>query len=178
MFKFNLDPAKKYTLSKNSEIDLDFTYTQYAQRAFVKTVADGSSLVYPVGGSKPEGLWYAFGRGWIDYKNANDRGTDDSQLCPLFELEVDTSRFVKLVSVADITEFNDKYSVQDIVADYSDTTINWLKVAAEYDGIELSPYYNRLQCDFHWYKTYDIASGCIWNLKTIKNIVRINKNAE
>ena len=167
MFKFNLDSSKKYCLLRKSEIDLTYTYKQYATRAFIEVVGRG---VYPVGGCKPEGLWYAFGREWLDFKHANLRGADDYQLGPLFELEVDTNKFIKLTSKEEVTAFHKKYS--NTLAEHSDI-IDWTKVASKYDGIEITPF-DRWS-DFYWYKTYDLASGCIWNLKSIKNIIRINK---
>jgi len=185
MFKFDLDSTKKYSLSRNAIIDLDFTYQQYSTRTFVtaaargiKVNADTSNALYPVGGHKPEGLWYAFGRSWIDWRLApSDRGTDDCNLHPLFELNVDTDNFIKLTCLKDIRRFHDIFGCIDTITGYPDVTIDWVRVAAQYDGIEISPYDSHC-CDLHWYKTYDIASGCIWNLKTIKNIIRVNKEPD
>lgn len=171
MFKFDLDPSKKYSLSKSSTINLDFVYTQYPIRAYVKIYSDQSTLC-PVGGHKPEGLWYAFGRGWLDWdkcESDKSRGTDETNINPLFEIDVNTDKFIKLSSTQDIETFHARHSVNG-----DETTINWLEVSKLYDGIEINPY-NRELCDLYWYKTYDISSGCIWNLKAIKTITRLNK---
>lgn len=50
--------------------------------------------------------------------------------------------------------------------------IDWTRVAAEYDGIIIAPYHwsLRMNDDLFWYYTWDVASGCIWNLDAIESI--------
>lgn len=47
--------------------------------------------------------------------------------------------------------------------------IDWQRVASDYDGIVIAPYFWELRHDndFEWYYPWDCASGCVWNLKAI-----------
>lgn len=55
--------------------------------------------------------------------------------------------------------------------------IDWRKVASRYDGIIITPYQweRRLAEGFLWYYGWDCASGCIWNLKAIKEVKLLTK---
>jgi hypothetical protein len=46
----------------------------------------------------------------------------------------------------------------------------WSVISKEYDGIIISPYQWNLQFHtcFFWYHGWDCASGCVWNLDSIK----------
>ena len=47
--------------------------------------------------------------------------------------------------------------------------INWKEVAKDYGGIEISPHLPKVigDIDYLWYWTFDVASGCIWNIESI-----------
>ena len=53
---------------------------------------------------------------------------------------------------------------------YKDKTkyvfINWDKVSKDYGGIEICPYLPQRK-HYLWYSSFDAASGCIWNTKSI-----------
>ena len=44
--------------------------------------------------------------------------------------------------------------------------INWRKVAGEYSGIIISPYFYEFRFN-SWYCGWDCASGCIWSAKDV-----------
>ena len=50
--------------------------------------------------------------------------------------------------------------------------VNWPEVVKIYDGIAIYPYFwqFRLESPFAWYYPWDCASGCIWNMKIVKNL--------
>lgn len=49
--------------------------------------------------------------------------------------------------------------------------IDWRQVAAQYDGIIISPYLYRWDQEWMmWYYGWDCASGCIWNLSAIASV--------
>lgn len=50
--------------------------------------------------------------------------------------------------------------------------INWLRVAADYDGIIIAPYVwsRRLHDRTNWYYGWDCASGCIWQPRAIERV--------
>ena len=68
--------------------------------------------------------------------------------------------------------------------------IDWDIVAKEYSGIEICPFQHRsnLEDDFYvntqwvqrsiydWYRSWDVASGCVWKKDGIKSITEIPKN--
>jgi hypothetical protein len=164
----DLDPKKRYVLTRFNAIDLASTYKQYptAQTIEVKLEDESDSIRLPVGGIKPEGLWYAFGQSWIDYKLLH--GKLDASF--VFELSIDESKIIALRNAQDIQKFNDTYRVGD-----DGKIINWLEVSKQYDGIELVPF-DPEYSELHWYQTFDVPSGCIWNLKSIRAVQLVKDN--
>jgi len=55
-----------------------------------------------------------------------------------------------------------------------DKMIDWPRVAEHYAGIEICPYLSskRMDDDAFWYYGWDVASGCIWSPKGIKELVK------
>lgn len=170
MLGLNLDINKKYSLSTSAKIDLDFIYKQYPQADWESRHSpEGSIISLPVGGHKPEGLWYAFGREWLDFEAKAREGyaADDNIPSSLFLLDIDTTNFAKLTCSRDVEKFHDQY-----VVDSDDHVINWLEVSHHYDGLEVLPF-DGIFSDFYWYKSFEISSGCIWNLRKVTNIKQI-----
>ena len=60
--------------------------------------------------------------------------------------------------------------VKYINAKYKNRCIAWEKVAAKYDGLIITPYIWQRRMELNWYYTWDCASGCIWNVRAIKDI--------
>ena len=62
---------------------------------------------------------------------------------------------------------SDEYGVE--MAKLRASYIDWHKVASTYDGIIIAPYQWPLRTDseLRWYYSWDVASGCIWNLDVI-----------
>jgi hypothetical protein len=162
MFRLDLSADKKYSVQRkiqpNQSIDLARKYDQY----------DGKSTHTSFYKWKPNGLWYAFGRRWIEFHPSFHH--EDHNLPPLFELEVDTSNFLKLTCEEEIFAFNKRYRLDDHESEF---LVNWSEVASKYDGLEVAPF-DRLFTDAWWYQSLDIASGCIWNLNTITYTKRVN----
>ena len=53
--------------------------------------------------------------------------------------------------------------------------IEWGRVKAAYKGILITPFHQNLprtDPDFHWYKGWDCASGCFWNLTCLKQVTQ------
>ena len=50
--------------------------------------------------------------------------------------------------------------------------INWEQVKKKWDGIIIAPFndFMRWNCVNLWYDPWDCASGCIWNLESIKDV--------
>lgn len=163
MNELKLAADKNYTICYTSDIDLSFVYHQYKKQTII--MYDGMPAI--MGGHKPNGLWYAFGDGWIRYKYPNKKPIE---LSPIFEISIDKSNFIRLSSLHDILLFNDTYKVGE-----DGHTINWLEVANKYDGIEIQPFDSSL-CNLYWYRTFDLDSGCIWNLSKVKKLTLLNSS--
>ena len=52
----------------------------------------------------------------------------------------------------------------------SEYHIRWQEVVDRYAGILISPYIYSARYDLRWYYPWDVASGCIWNWRGIKEI--------
>lgn len=117
---------------------------------------------------KPCGFWYAVGDGWREYCNEN---------IPLrlgkYRYEIDLSRANMLFlrtpqALLEMEKLyrNENSPLRELVA-MDMFIIDWNKVAAKYDGVEIAPYQDAIRLKYMWYYGWDCASGCIWNLERI-----------
>ena len=123
---------------------------------------------------KPRGLWYDFDNDWIDFVTRNQFNWLSKNN---YHIEVDQSRILVLDSDKDVATFTEKY-IKDTNGVYF--FIDWSKVAEDYSGIEM-PNYNKLR-HFHglemvmkllWIRSWDVKSGCIWDLSAIKKVTKL-----
>jgi hypothetical protein len=94
----------------------------------------------------------------LDLKNFSEKYKSKSLMALEENLEIENEKDKQIIE--EISSFADKY--------FSDF-ISWNKLRLDYDGIIISPY----QWDFRyttWYYGWDCASGCIWNINSIKEI--------
>ena len=147
-WKYDLVPTKRYVLTRNAILALDHHYEQHTK-------------------CKATGLWYAWGREWIEFEQIHYLpDQDDRSLPPIYQVEVDTSNFITLTNDIEIHGFNERYRV-----DEDGTTIDWRAVSKQYDGIEVSPFIK--ECELYWYRALDIASGCCWQLDAIRKADKV-----
>ena len=118
---------------------------------------------------KPNGLWYGFGDSWLDWC----KGEMPEWVGEYFYF-VDTgeSNILVLRDICDVVSFYKKYSVDKL--EYVDigwmefgNPIDWRRISEEYDGIEIPNYLWNCRMNHSWYYTWDVASGCIWNLDQV-----------
>lgn len=115
--------------------------------------------------SKPNGIWYGFGRSWLDYV-AGHPHINHLQYQGTFIYLVkikDQNKILRLKTRGDIDKFNEKY--------YTKPGINWQAVAQSWSGIEINPFIPNLHRDggkYSWYQTWDVASGCVWDVSAIQ----------
>jgi len=122
------------------------------------------------GAYKPFGFWVSV------------EGPDDwEEWCKTEEYNLDSLRHVYKVTISEnanilhistsqgMDDFNRRFAIKKSYF----TEIAWENVYQEYDVLIISPYRwkHRLNQDFSWYYGWDCASGVIWNLEAIKNIV-------
>ena len=115
---------------------------------------------YPL--NKPDGLWYGFGREWIDFVYKNELTIKHGNYIYYVKLK-DPKRILQIKDLTGMEEFSNKYLQRKL--------INWKVVSNDYDGIEINPYQGKLYYNsvkYAWYGDWSIASGCVWNTNTIE----------
>lgn len=91
----------------------------------------------------------------------------------LYGVEVDLSRILLIDNAAKMREFHRKYSSSSIGG--LPAYISWFRLAKDYDGIEISPYFWEFRMGLDWYYTWDVASGCIWGKEAFKRAYLLQK---
>lgn len=117
---------------------------------------------------KPRGFWYGFGTAWIDWCKSDMPHWVGEYI---YTVDVGNSNILKINSMLELIEFTkqyekDKYPALPFIGRHD--FIDWVSVSDKYDGIEITPYQWHARFDYMWYYGWDVASGCIWNLKNVK----------
>ena len=119
---------------------------------------------------KPNGLWYAIGTEWIEWCES-EMPHWVHPYC--IEIEIDQNKILLIQTLTDLKKFIIEYSSNPIDSFY---TIDWKKLSNECSGIEINNYYTLkwrlMNLDIGkgiWLSSWDVSSGCIWDLSIIKN---------
>jgi hypothetical protein len=113
---------------------------------------------------KPRGFWYGVNGGWLKWCKDNMPEWEKEYN---YELIFDQNiKILQLDTVQKMVLFEQKYQEHKNKLNFG--SINWEKVANEFDGVEIAPYQWKLRFAMAWYYSWDCASGCIWNLNKIK----------
>jgi len=132
---------------------------------------------------KPKGLWYAFSLGkeessWLNWLYAEMPHWLE-KYDYFLEIDVSSANIIKISTEEELSDFDNKYQNtdrdtydNDLTYTYSRLSIDWRKVAQDYDGMELTNYETLLRSlggrHGSWIDIWDIDSGCIWNTNAIK----------
>lgn len=131
--------------------------------------------------TKPRGLWVSVEGedDWPSWCRAEEFRLD----CLRVEHEIvlrPTARIIRLGSREALYGFQTKYGVGEAhtyaahtwadVHSWVDTWIDWRRVAQDADGIVIAPYQWPVRLTLSWYYSWDVASGCIWNLDAIASL--------
>jgi hypothetical protein len=125
---------------------------------------------------KPHGFWYQVDHEWEEWCSCNMPAWVKPNRC---SIEVDHSRMIVIDSFEKLKAFSLKYKYKTITTRQLTSefrTIDWSRVAADYAGIEISPYQHEARYAYMWYYSWDVASGCVWDssaIRIIKNASRI-----
>lgn len=117
---------------------------------------------------KPHGFWYGFGTEWIDWCKSEMPEWVGKYF---YRVDIGSSNVLKIKSALELINFTKQYEVNkypDLPFFHRHMFIDWTSVANKYDGIEIAPYQYSTKYDYMWYYGWDVASGCIWNLKNVK----------
>ena len=124
---------------------------------------------------KPYGIWYGFADSWQKWCESE---MPHWIYCHFYEIKPRGSNLLVLKTKLDMFRFNEEYGGKPILPGMKIfKQIEWNKVAQSYDGIEIPVYFweFRLHPDFMWYYGFDVASGCIWNLKRVRVVELKNR---
>jgi hypothetical protein len=117
--------------------------------------------------TKPHGLWYGFGDEWIDW---TEMANPERKGKYIYETYINGSNILQIKDCSEIEKFTKEYGSGKQIIPGKIFSIDWFRTNIKYDGIEINPYLDqaRLLDKFLWYYSWDIASGCIWNLEKVK----------
>lgn len=118
---------------------------------------------------KPQGLWVSVEgdhdwRWWCEGENFQLKG-----LTHAAEVVLAPGANILVIDTVDkLDAFNLRFgNGHPYFAD-----IKWDEVKALHDGLIIAPYQWRRRLDLMWYYGWDCASGVIWNLSAVSNVVR------
>lgn len=116
---------------------------------------------------KPNGFWYGFGDKWIDWAEVAGPEYMGEYV---YEVDINGSNVLQIKNHSEIIEFTREYGSSEQIVPGVIFFIDWPRIELKYDGIEVNPYIGQARTDEKtlWYYTWDIASGCIWNMDKVK----------
>lgn len=121
---------------------------------------------------KPFGLWYAYGKAWIDCLSGFNPKLDMSYWCGLrmycythiYQIYLDKKHVLYLDNLKKMRWFHKKYGWGR-----GKTKIDWEKVMESYGAVDIR-YRSDYEKEFLWYDGWDCSSGVILHLDALKNI--------
>lgn len=132
--------------------------------------------------AKPVGLWYACGKDWKRFVQAEMPSRWKKKYKHKYLLDVNLSRMCVIRTEEDMESFVLKYLNKETKG------IEWAEVARDYDGIEICPYQWRFRPSnlddlqaksiFSWYGVWDVASGCIWGRGAFKGVTEVENDLD
>jgi len=126
---------------------------------------------------KPEGFWVSVAGedDWLAWCQDNAFSPEDLA-CPHEVTLRPGANLLHISSPEGMEEFHAAYSVPEEGRAYQylrPESIDWRKVAADYDGLINAPYQWQCRISMHFYYGWDCASGCIWNVNAIAEVVAL-----
>lgn len=132
---------------------------------------------------KPHGFWVSVGDGedgWREWCESSDFGIARLAECHRVTL-VEGANILRISSAHELLDFTRcfeamrEWQKKSSDLDWRGNAIDWREVAKKHDGIIIAPYIweCRLNPRSHWYYSWDVASGCIWNADAIAGIERL-----
>lgn len=134
---------------------------------------------------KPDGLWYAKDNEWKDWAKKNLKRKYKYHYKISIYLTTldkpDKTKILKIYTMNELIKFTIKFGKKKSSPISDFILIDWKKVAKKFGGIEIKilkyidiseidKYFKTEQTSLMWNYSFDIASGCIWNMKSIRDI--------
>jgi hypothetical protein len=85
----------------------------------------------------------------------------------------------EIIQISNDDEFDNFQSEFGFSSLDEQVAINWKEIQEqEYNGIEICPYNWERRMSTNWYYPWDVASGCIWNLSGVSDIILLAEKGE
>lgn len=123
--------------------------------------------------SKPTGFWYGIDNAWIDWCESE---MPEWVTPHRYKLDIDMSKVLVVDTIEKMRDMNKHVVNTDEYFHKFNYDIDWTYFDKKgYKGIEIPRYMHELRMnhDFFWYYSWDVASGCIWDTSIIKSITKI-----
>ena len=119
---------------------------------------------------KPKGLWYALGTEWVNFleRALFTREEVSDMLKHVYDIKTNDSKILT-IGMENESLFLETYGVEN---DSDIMDVDWKKVASDWSGVEILINPRGLNERWLW-STWDIPSGCIWNIDGIKSVRKI-----
>lgn len=131
-----------------------------------------------VSGIKPRGFWYSCYNDWYNFTQREDQfhskyihqiNINSRVLTNIQNKNKD--KLLVIHNLKDFDIFNSRYAYElrysnDSENDLLNYLVDWNKVSQDYGGIQICPYLKKRK-KILWYYSFDVASGCVWNIKSI-----------
>lgn len=116
---------------------------------------------------KPDGFWYGFGNEWIDWTETVGPERKGEYI---YEVHINDSNILQIKDYQQFIAFTKEYKSKKQIIPEIIFSIDWSRIEFKYDGIEINPYIDEAHDEhkYLWYYTWDVPSGCIWNLNNVK----------
>tara|TARA_Y100000590_G_scaffold415860_1_gene514117 strand:+ start:1168 stop:1683 length:516 start_codon:yes stop_codon:yes gene_type:complete len=134
-----------------------------------------------VSGIKPNGFWYSCYNDWYNFTQREDQFV----LKYIHQININSKvstniqnknkdKLLVIHNLKDFDIFNSRYAYKGCHANeykndqiiLQDYLVDWDKVSQDYGGIQICPYLKKRK-HISWYASFDVASGCVWNIKSI-----------
>ena len=156
----------------------------YARTPKFYLIRDWDYLTFDPRCDKPSGFWVSVGgkddwKSWCLNENYGSEWLENEFDVVLSE----SANILHLSSVEELLKFTQDYRDSSMNTELSkamnrdyNIAIRWSDLYSQYDGIIIAPYQwaCRLRVDTRWYYSWDVASGCIWNLDAIDSVTKSN----
>ena len=125
---------------------------------------------------KPRGIWFAIKDSWVDWlSHEMPKWKGDY----LYSVDVDVSKCLTIKDEYDMVTFIGKYGKTRqgwnirSESEWEDANIDWRLVSKDYSGIIIPKYMGEFRHNMLWYYSWDVASGCIWDVSAIKSVKQV-----
>jgi hypothetical protein len=142
---------------------------------------------------RPQGLWVSVGDAWLvdQYERwrANSDRLGSAHYPHRFKYAnnifiADAHNILVITNEEEFRAFNDQYSEQRPTLTAREARgISWGKVRKHYQGMIIAPHLDAMASqtgkngwqlpvpESYWYYTWVVASGCLWDVSVIENII-------